>query len=99
MSLFNWTIRERDVAYCIIEMLSERDSSEQDFTASDIYDIYGDRLEKLWGDLPVSLTPIFRSLKSNHRELIQPNGDYYPYRLARGGYLAMLLSLRMRHKM
>ena len=85
--MLNWTQRERELGYCIVEMLLEGDNDYKEFKS---------------GDIPISsssinygsITSLLRSLKMKHGELIQPRGDYTPYKLSANGYLSILLSLR-----
>lgn len=91
----NWKHSERDLGYCIIEMLLDKDIDDQEFTAADI-----ERSGKIQllspNSIGQSITPLLRSLKLNHRELTQSKGEYNPYKL-RDGYLSMILSLRRRY--
>lgn len=87
--MLNWKQSERELGYCIVEMLLERDNDHQELTAEDIRISLKDTKHNAY-----YVTPLLRSLKLNHRELTQPRGDYTPYKLSANGYLSILLSLR-----
>ncbi len=101
--MLNWTQRERDLGFLIISMIEDKRIQCGDldlvveFTPIEINRYGSDILKYLWNTENYYLNPIFRSLKNNHKELTQPKGNYYPYRVSNYGYLSEILYMRKRH--
>lgn len=96
--MLNWKNSERNLGYIITDMLNEKDpSGSMEFTASDIYEYC--RSLNLIGDehIGANITSILRSLKIDRQELIQPRGDYHPYKISNKGFLSVLLNLKHRY--